>query len=481
VASNTPLIMSRKRKELPQLLNVPVVDINSKGKAVAKSEELVVFVDHAVPGDVIDIQITKKKKNYSQGRVIKVQKESTDRVEAFCKHFGICGGCKWQNLDYKAQLKYKESWIVQNFRKIGGIDVPEILPILGSANTKHYRNKLEFTFSNKKWLTQSQMEHLKAGTLPEDHEQNGLGLHLTGMFDKVLDLEECFLQREPSNAIRLAIREFALEHGLSFFDIRQQKGLLRTLIIRTASTGDLMVILSFFRDDTKNINALLEFLSSEFPEITSLMYVVNSKKNDTISDLTIKPYTGKDHIIEEINGLKFKVGPKTFFQTNSEQAAELYKVVADFAEVKNTEVVYDLYTGSGTIANYLAKSAQKVVGLEYIPESIENAKENALLNGIENTAFHAGDIRDLMSDDFLKENGAPDVIVTDPPRSGMHGDVVKKIAEIKPNRVVYVSCDSATQARDIALLEDYKVARMQPVDMFPHTSHVENVALLVRV
>jgi 23S rRNA (uracil1939-C5)-methyltransferase len=462
-------------------MNVPVADINSKGKAVAKSENLVIFVDHAVPGDVIDIQITKKKKNYSQGRVIKVQKESTDRVEPFCKHFGTCGGCKWQNLDYQAQLKYKASWIVQNFRKIGGIEVPEILPILGSERTRHYRNKLEFTFSNKKWLTQSQMEHLKAGSLPEDHEQNGVGLHLPGMFDKVLDLEECFLQRDPSDAIRLSIREFALKHKLAFFDIREQRGLLRTLIIRTSTTGDLMVILAFFKKDANNINALMEHLATEFPEITSLMYVINSKKNDTITDLKILPYTGKDHIIEEIDGLKFKVGPKTFFQTNSEQTAVLYKVIKDFAELKKEEVVYDLYTGSGTIANYLAGSAKKIVGLEYVPESIENAKENAVLNSIENAHFHAGDIKDLMDDDFIKENGSPDVVITDPPRSGMHGDVVKKIAEIKPKRIVYVSCDSATQARDIALLEHYKVTRIQPVDMFPHTSHVENVALLVRV
>ncbi|MBL4755065.1 MAG: 23S rRNA (uracil(1939)-C(5))-methyltransferase RlmD [Flavobacteriales bacterium] len=473
--------MSRKRKELGQMMNVPIVDINSKGKAVGKSEDLVLFVDNAVPGDVADIQITKKKKNYAQGRVIKIQKESKDRVDAFCKHFGICGGCKWQDLDYQAQLKYKEGWIVQNFKKIGGIEVPDILPILGSANTKHYRNKLEFTFTNKKWLTQSQMEHLKADTLPEDHEQNGLGLHLPGKFDKVMDLEECFLQREPSNKIRLAIRDFALEHGLSFFDIREQRGLLRTLIIRTASTGDLMVLLSFFKNDTNNINALLEHLSSEFPEITSLMYVVNSKKNDTITDLKIRPYVGKDHIIEEIDGLKFKVGPKTFFQTNSEQAAELYKIVADFAQIKKKEVVYDLYTGSGTIANYLAKSAKKVVGLEYVPESIENAKENAALNGIDNTTFYAGDMKDLLTDEFVEENGTPDVIVTDPPRSGMHADVVKKIAEMQPNRIVYVSCDSATQARDVALLDQYKVAKMQPVDMFPHTSHVENVALLVKI
>ena len=473
--------MSRKRKIHPQLLKVPVVDINSKGKAVAKSEDLVVFVDHAVPGDVIDIQITKKKKNYAQGRVIKVLEHSKERVDAFCKHFGICGGCKWQNLAYDAQLKYKESWIVQNFKKIGGIEVPEILPILGSAKTRHYRNKLEFTFSNKKWLTQSQMDHLKADTLPDDHEQNGLGLHLPGMFDKVLDLEECHLQRDPSDAIRLAIRNFALEHGLSFFDIREQRGLLRTLIIRTATTGDLMVLVVFFKDDKSNINALLEYLSSEFPEITSLMYVVNSKKNDTITDLKILPYTGKNYIIEEINGLKFKIGPKTFFQTNSEQAAELYKVIADFAEITKKEVVYDLYTGSGTIANYLAKAAKKVVGLEYIPESIENAKENSALNEIDNATFHSGDIKDLLNDDFLKENGKPDVIITDPPRSGMHGEVVKKIGEINPNRIVYVSCDSATQARDIALLPGYKVAKIQPVDMFPHTSHVENVALLVKI
>ena len=471
--------MSRKRKVFPPLLNVPVVDINSKGKAVAKSEDLVIFVDNAVPGDVVDIQITKQKKNYAQGRVIKVQKESKARTEAFCKHFGICGGCKWQNLAYADQLKHKESWIIQNFKKIANIEVPDVMPIMGSAKTTHYRNKLEFTFSARKWLTQSQMEHLKAETLPNDHEQKGLGLHLPGMFDKVLDLDECHLQRDPSDAIRLAIRAFAVKHGLSFFDIRGQFGLLRTLIIRTATTGDLMVILAFFEDDQHSINVLLEHLVAEFPAITSLMYVINSKKNDTITDLKIRPYFGKDHIMEEIGGLKFKIGPKTFFQTNSEQATELYKVVVDFAKIKKTEVVYDLYTGSGTIANYVASSSKNVVGLDNVPESIENAKENSVLNGIENTSFFAGDMKDLLNDDFISENGSPDLIITDPPRSGMHTDVVKKIAEIKPSRIVYVSCDSATQARDIALLTDYTVEKMQPVDMFPHTSHVENVALLV--
>jgi len=473
--------MSRKRNPLPVFENVSVVDISSQGKAVAKSDDIVIFIENAVPGDLVDIQITKKKKSFYEGKVIKYHKYSKDRVEPACKHFGICGGCKWQNMAYPEQLIHKQTWIEQNFKKIGKMELPKISPIIGSTETLKYRNKLEFTFSNKKWLTHKQMLQLRNESLPEEHEQNGLGLHIPGKFDKVIDLEECHLQEDPSNSIRMEIRKFALENKLEFFDIRAQKGLLRNLIIRTTLTGDLMVLISFYKDSKVEINGLMEHLIVKFPQITSLMYVINSKKNDTILDLNIKIYHGKGSIVDEIGDLKFNIGPKTFFQTNTKQAASLYKIIGEYSDLTGKEIVYDLYTGSGTIANYLAKDAKKVIGIESVPEAIEDAKANSLLNNISNTEFVAGDMKDVLSETMIDDYGKPDIIITDPPRAGMHEAVVRGILSIAPEKIIYVSCNSATQARDIALMSDqYKIEKMQPVDMFPHTSHVENVSLLLK-
>ncbi len=473
--------MSRRRNPLPIFEKVKVVDISSQGKAIAKSDDLVIFLENAVPGDLVDIQVTKKKKNYYEGKVLRYIEYSKDRVEPVCKHFGVCGGCKWQHMGYADQLRHKQAWIEQNFKKIAKMELPAVSAILGSDETEYYRNKLEFAFSNKKWLTHEQMLQLRNETLPEEHEQNGLGLHIPSKFDKVIDLEECHLQAEPSNSIRLAVRNYALENKLEFFDIRAQKGLLRNLIIRTTLTGDLMVLLSFYKDNKVQINGLMEYLIEQFPQISSLMYVINPKKNDTILDLDIKIYHGKGNIMDVIGDLKFNIGPKTFFQTNTKQASALYKVVAEYAELTGTELVYDLYTGSGTIANYLAKDAKKVLGIESVPEAIEDAKANSLLNKISNTEFLAGDLKDVLNDDLIAIQGNPDVIVTDPPRAGMHEDVVKCIMKIAPEKIIYVSCNSATQARDISLMADqYKIEKMQPVDMFPHTHHVENIALLLK-
>ncbi len=473
--------MSKKRNPLPVFENVKVVDISSQGKAIAKSDDIVIFLENAVPGDLVDIQITKKKKNFYEGRVLKYVEYAKDRVEPVCKHFGICGGCKWQHMGYADQLKHKQAWIEQNFKKIGKMELPVVSDIIGAKETEYYRNKLEFAFSNKKWLTHEQMLQLRNETLPEEHEQNGLGLHIPGKFDKVIDLAECHLQAEPSNSIRLAVRNYALENKLEFFDIRAQKGLLRNLIIRTTLTGDLMVLLSFYKDNKVQINGLMEYLIEQFPQISSLMYVINPKKNDTILDLDIKIYHGKGNIMDVIGDLKFNIGPKTFFQTNTRQASELYRLVAEYADLTCKELVFDFYTGSGTIANYLAKDAKKVLGIESVPEAIEDAKANSLLNNISNTEFVAADMKDVLSDELIAEHGTPDVIVTDPPRAGMHEDVVQCMLKIAPEKIIYVSCNSATQARDISLMADqYKIEKMQPVDMFPHTHHVENIALLLK-
>jgi len=456
--------------------------LSIKGNIVKnKKIKIVIFIENAVPGDLVDIQITKKKKSFYEGKVIKYHKYSKDRVEPACKHFGICGGCKWQNMAYPEQLIHKQTWIEQNFKKIGKMELPKISPIIGSTETLKYRNKLEFTFSNKKWLTHKQMLQLRNESLPEEHEQNGLGLHIPGKFDKVIDLEECHLQEDPSNSIRMEIRKYALENKLEFFDIRAQKGLLRNLIIRTTLTGDLMVLISFYKDSKVEINGLMEHLIVKFPQITSLMYVINSKKNDTILDLNIKIYHGKGSIVDEIGDLKFNIGPKTFFQTNTKQAASLYKIIGEYSDLTGKEIVYDLYTGSGTIANYLAKDAKKVIGIESVPEAIEDAKANSLLNNISNTEFVAGDMKDVLSETMIDDYGKPDIIITDPPRAGMHEAVVRGILSIAPEKIIYVSCNSASQARDIALMSDqYKIEKMQPVDMFPHTSHVENVSLLLK-
>ncbi|WP_297089737.1 23S rRNA (uracil(1939)-C(5))-methyltransferase RlmD [uncultured Draconibacterium sp.] len=465
--------MGRKRKK-PFYENVKIEDIGAEGKAIAKVGDMVVFTKLAVPGDVVDLQVTKKRKRYQEGIVKAYKVYSQDREKAFCEHFGVCGGCKWQILPYQKQLFYKQKQVEDQLSRIGKIELPELSPILGSENEKFYRNKMEFTFSNKRWLSFDEIE-----SEDEIKDPNALGFHVPGLFDKVVNIEKCWLQADPSNQLRNFIYEYALEKELLFFDIREQKGFLRTLIIRTSSTGEIMVIVSFYYEDTVAREALLNTLKERFPEITSLMYVINQKGNDTITDQEIKVFAGRDHIFEEMEGLKFKIGPKSFYQTNSSQAYELYKITRDFAELNGTETVYDLYTGTGTIANFVARKAQKVVGIEYVPEAIEDAKLNAEINGINNTSFFAGDMKDVLNEEFIKQHGRPEVVITDPPRAGMHADVVQTIISMQPEKIVYVSCNPATQARDLAMLDSlYQIEKIQPVDMFPHTHHVENVVML---
>lgn len=462
------------KKPAQILENITVIDASSDGQSIAKTDEYVIFIKGAVPGDVVDVQITRKKSKYREAKTIAIKHKSEKRTDSVCSHFGTCGGCKWQNMSYEWQLFYKQKQVTDALTRLAKIDLPEIQKIIPSAKTYNYRNKLEYTFSNKKWLT---IEEIDSQQNIED--KNALGFHIPGLFDKILDIEKCHLQEEPSNSIRLTVKDFALKNNLSFFDIREQMGLLRNIIIRSTSTGEWMVIVSFFYDDKENIANLLNHLSEQFPQITSLQYVINSKKNDTISDLDIVVFKGNDSIYENMEGLKFKIGPKSFYQTNSEQAYELYKVTRDFAAITSNEIVYDLYTGTGTIANFVAHQAKKVVGVEYIPAAIEDAKINSAINNISNTTFFAGDMKDVLSNEFIKQNGKPDVIITDPPRAGMHEDVTKKILEIEPDRIVYVSCNPATQARDLQILDSkYKVTKVQPVDMFPQTHHVENVVLL---
>lgn len=436
---------------------------------------MVVFVPFAAPGDVVDIQLFKKRHNYAEGKVVAIHEYAQEREQPFCEHFGVCGGCKWQHLPYEAQLRYKQKQVVDNLTRIGKIHMEEVRPILGSARTRFYRNKLEYTFSNKKWLLEEQVNSGEA-----IDNMNGVGFHIPGMFDKVLDIHKCWLQDDISNRIRLEVKNYCLSHeGYPFFDLRNQEGFMRTLMIRTASTGDLMVVLVFFHEEKAKREALLSHIADCFPQITSLLYVINEKCNDTITDQEVHCFKGKDHIIEEMEGLQFKVGPKSFYQTNSEQAYNLYKVACDFARLTGNELVYDLYTGTGTIANFVSRQARKVIGIEYVPEAIEDAKVNSALNGIENTLFYAGDMKDILTEEFINEHGRPDVIITDPPRAGMHDDVIKTILGTRPKRIVYVSCNPATQARDLNLLDEaYAVRCVQPVDMFPHTHHVENVVLL---
>ncbi|WP_320052736.1 23S rRNA (uracil(1939)-C(5))-methyltransferase RlmD [uncultured Acetobacteroides sp.] len=466
--------MGRKKK--PAIENLEIVDVAAEGKAIGRYNDMVVFVPQVIPGDVVNIQVNKMRKNYMEGFVTKLVTPSPLRVKPFCQHFGVCGGCKWQHLPYELQLQYKHKQVVDQLTRIGHLDIPEISPILGSEKVENYRNKLEYTFSSKRWIT---IEEVQAGA--EINQPNALGFHIPGMFDKVLDIEKCHLQAEPSNAIRLAVRDFTLKNGYEFFDIRNQVGFMRNLIIRTASTGEVMVIVVFYYEDAEKRIALLNHLKEQFPQITSLQYIINTKGNDSITDQEVITFAGKDHIIEEMEGLKFKVGPKSFYQTNSEQAYQLYKVARDFAGLTGSEVVYDLYTGTGTIANFVASKAKRVVGVEYVPEAIEDAKVNSEINGITNTTFYAGDMKDVLNDRFIDENGHPDVIILDPPRAGIHEDVANTILRAMPNRIVYVSCNPATQARDIALLaHTYEVKKVQPVDMFPHTHHVENVVLMDR-
>jgi 23S rRNA (uracil1939-C5)-methyltransferase len=468
------VVKVRKRRPNPLLENVRITDLAAEGKALARVDGKVVFVPFAIPGDLVDIQVTTKRKSYMEGYVTVYHEFSSLRVEPFCSHFGVCGGCKWQNLPYPKQLEQKQKQVLDQLTRIGKIDLPKVSPILASANTQYYRNKLEFTFSNSRWLTR---EEISSGFDVEQHPV--LGFHVPGKFDKVFDVRECFLQPEPSNAIRLAAGKFALENGYSFYNIRAGEGLLRNLIIRTASSGDVMVILSAFEDDRPKITSLLDFLKKSFPEITSLLYVINPKVNDTINDLEVICHTGNEFIMEEMEGIRFKIGPKSFYQTNSLQAYELYKVTREFAALGGNELVYDLYTGTGTIANFIANSCKSVIGIEYVPEAIEDAKENSKLNGISNTHFVAGDMKDVLVESFFAQHGFPDVVILDPPRAGVHQDVIERIRMVKPKRIVYVSCNPATQARDINLLgEGFRVTRVQPVDMFPHTHHVENVVLL---
>lgn len=467
--------MSRKKKFKEIIVeNVPIVDVAVKGKAVGKLDNMVYFVEDTVPGDIVDVSVTRKKANYREGKPIKFHQYSEHRVDPVCEHFGVCGGCKWQNIDYKQQLFLKNKQVTDSLTRIAKVDLPEIKPILPSANIFHYRNKLEFTFSEKGWLT---WEQINSGEVIEN--RNALGFHLPGSFDKIIDVNECHLQPDPSNAIRLECKRFADEHGMTFFNMRSQEGLLRQLVIRTSGIGEIMVIVIFSEDDVENKELLMAHLKETFPQITSLNYIINGKKNDTYSDLDVHTYHGKDHIIEEMEGLKFKVGPKSFYQTNSEQAYELYKIARDYAQVGKDDVVYDLYTGTGTIACFVATQAKKVVGIEYIDTAIEDAKVNAVLNELDNTTFYAGDMKDVLTTEFAETNGKPDIIITDPPRAGMHEDVVNKMIELAPKKIVYVSCNPSTQARDIELLGPYyNVTAIQPVDMFPHTHHVENVVLL---
>lgn len=471
--------MARKKKELPLLEKVTITDVAAEGKAVAKVNELVIFVPYVVPGDVVDLQVKRKKNHYAEAVAVKFYEKSPLRTEPFCSHFGVCGGCKWQCLSYEEQLKYKQKQVFDNLTRIGKVELPEFRPILGSEKTRFYRNKLEFTFSNKRWLTEEEVKQ----DVKYD-QMNAVGFHIPGAFDKVLAIDKCWLQDDISNQIRNAVRDYAYAHNFPFFDLRTQEGLLRNIMIRTSSTGELMVVLQCkVTDDEgrRKMEEILQFMADSFPQITSLMYVINNKCNDTIGDLDVEVFKGNDHIFEEMEGLRFKVGPKSFYQTNSEQAYNLYKVAREFAGLTGNELVYDLYTGTGTIANFVARQARKVVGIEYVPEAIEDAKVNSALNGIDNTLFYAGDMKDILTNDFIAEHGRPDVIITDPPRAGMHNDVIDVILAAEPKRIVYVSCNPATQARDLQLLDGkYKVTAVQPVDMFPHTHHVENVVQLER-
>lgn len=468
--------MARKKANYPLVEGLEIVDIAAEGKALGRWNDIVVFVPMAVPGDVVDVQIRSKRRRFMEGYIVNYVKKSPLREEPVCEHYGTCGGCKWQHLPYSEQLRFKQQQVADQLGRIGKIELPAVSPILGSAKTLFYRNKLEFTFSNKRWLT---AEEITSGD--EIADSPALGFHIPNLFDKVLDIRKCWLQDDPSNPIRLAVREFCLENGYSFYNIREHKGLMRNLIVRTSTTGEVMAIVVFGENDPQRIDALLQHTAEKFPQITSLMYVVNTKLNDTIGDLDILLYKGNDHIFEQMEGLRFKIGPKSFYQTNSLQAYELYKIARDFAALTGAETVYDLYTGTGTIANFVARQCRKVVGVEYVPEAIEDAKVNARLNGIGNAVFYAGDMKDVLNERFIAENGRPDVVILDPPRAGIHEDVARTILTAAPARIVYVSCNPATQARDVALLDGaYRVTKIQPVDMFPHTHHVENVVQLMR-
>ncbi|HWV70206.1 MAG TPA: 23S rRNA (uracil(1939)-C(5))-methyltransferase RlmD [Pseudosphingobacterium sp.] len=471
------------RKKIPQerrvIENIAVIDIAEEGKGVGKADDMVLFIDKAIPGDIVDVEVLRKKKNFAEAKIKEIKQRSEHRRDAFCDHFGVCGGCKWQHMDYPAQLFYKQKSVDNALTRIGKMDTSTMESILPSEKTTYYRNKLEYTFSNKRWLTAEDVAS------EEEHNMNALGFHVPLRFDKILDIEHCYLQRDPSNTIRNELRKFTIENHISYYDLRNHEGALRNLMIRTSTTGDMMVVVVFAYANEEQIALVMNFLKNRFPEITSLLYIINQKKNDTIFDQEIVLYAGIDHIFEEmpLNNegakLKFKIVAKSFYQTNSEQAYELYKITKEFAGFKGNELVYDLYTGAGTIANFIAHEVKQVIGIEYVPAAIEDAKLNSQLNSIDNTTFFAGDMKDVLTPDFMREHGKPDVVITDPPRAGMHPDVVTRLLELASPKIVYVSCNAATQARDLAMLaEKYEIKRIKPVDMFPHTQHVENVVLL---
>ena len=468
--------MGRKRKELPVVENVEITGVAAEGKSIARVDDMVVFIPYGAPGDVVNIKLDKKKRSYAEAHIVDMVKPSPDRVTPACEHFGVCGGCKWQHIPYESQLRYKRDQVVDALTRIAKVEIPEVNPTLGSKETFCYRNKLEYTFSCKCWIT---FEDLRSGR--EIADRNALGFHIPGAFDKVLDIKKCWLQDDLSNRIRLFVRQYALAKGYEFYDIKAQQGLMRTLMVRIASTGEVMLIVVFARPEQEKIDDMMGAIAAEFPEITSLLYVVNQKVNDTIADQEVVTFRGRDYINEEMEGLQFRIGPKSFYQTNSHQAYELYKVARRMACLKPDDLVYDLYTGTGTIANFVARQVKKVVGIEYVPEAIADAKLNSEVNGIDNTIFFAGDMKDVLTDGFIAEHGRPDVMIIDPPRAGMHEDVVNVILNARPERIVYVSCNPATQARDLALMDSlYRVEEVQPVDMFPHTHHVENVVRMVR-
>lgn len=467
----------RRKKELPLLEKVRITDIGAEGNAIARVDNQVIFVPMLIPGDVVDIRVRKKRRKYMEGSVVRFHEYSPDRIKPRCSHFGTCGGCKWQHLPYDLQLFYKEKQVRDNLIRIGKVDIPEINPIIGSEDVFMYRNKLEYTFSDRRWLT---LDEIKSDN--SFIREDALGFHIPGLFDKVLDIKECHLQPDPSNAIRDAVRRYAHKKYLSFFNLREQSGFLRNLIIRNTGDGKVMVIVVFFLDEKERIDGLMNYLAAEFPQISSLLYIINTKQNDSLADQVPVLFKGEDHLLEKMEGLKFRVGPKSFYQTNTKQALKLYRVAKEFAGLKGSEIVYDLYTGTGTIANYIADSAGSVIGIEYVEDAVKDAVINSGLNNIKNTRFLAGDIKSVLNGQFISEHGHPDVILTDPPRAGMHEDVIKQIIAASPVKVVYISCNPSTQARDIALMsEHYRVVKIQPVDMFPHTHHVENVLLLEKI
>ena len=468
--------MSRKRKPYPLLEGLTIVDVAAEGNALARHDEMVVFVPYGAPGDVVDVQITKKRHSYAEGRIVRLVKAGDVRIAPRCEHFGVCGGCRWQHLPYSVQLECKQRQVSDALQRIGKVEFPPITPIKGSVRIWEYRNKMEYTYSNRRWLTPEQMASDEVFD-----DRDGAGFHIPGAFDKVLDIDCCHLQDDLGNQLRRFIKEYAKANGLSFYDLREQHGLLRTLMVRIASTGEVMAVMCFGEDDRAAIEQVMSAVKTEFPQITSLLYVVNLKANDTISDQEVVTYSGRDYIEEEMEGLRFRIGPKSFYQTNSEQAYELYRVARDFADLHGDELVYDLYTGTGTIANFVSRRCRHVVGIEYVPEAIADAKVNSQVNGIDNTEFYAGDMKDVLTDEFIEQHGRPQVMIIDPPRAGMHADVVKVVLNARPERIVYVSCNPATQARDLAMMnEQYRIVAVQPVDMFPHTHHVENVVKLVR-